>query len=153
MVNNKYSKLVKYTRSGEEYYIDFPIDNQTFHMGFQLVEGEDPELSKTEYYNVWINLYNKRKDMWRNEDLLLSTGLNPIKTVLVARECFKAIEAEILEDMEYNDKDVIIYCHWVNNRRRDAYYKVLSRMGYRYGRIPLHPYKVIMKRYKNNENK
>ena len=149
----KYKDLVHYDREKEEYYIDYPIENQTFHMGFQKCEVDSFIDNGIVYFNVWINLYNKRKDMWRNEDLLLSTGLNPIKTVLVARECFKAIEAEIIEDMEYNDKDVIIYCHWVNNRRRDAYYKVLSRMGYRYGRIPLHPYKVIMKRYKNNENK
>lgn len=149
----KYKDLVHYDRDKEEYYIDYPIENQTFHMGFQKYEVDSFIDNGIVYFNVWINLYNKRKDMWRNEDLLLSTGLNPIKTVLVARECFKAIEAEIIEDMEYNDKDVIIYCHWVNNRRRDAYYKVLSRMGYRYGRIPLHPYKVIMKRYKNNENK
>lgn len=148
MVNNKYSKLVKYSRSEEEYYIDYPINNQTFHIGFQLVEEEDPELSKTKYYNVWINLYNKRKDMERNENLCLSTGLNPIKTVLVARECFKAIEAKIIDQMKYNHKDVVIYCHWMDNRRRDAYYKILSKYGYRYGNIPNETCKVIMKKFK-----
>lgn len=149
----KFSDLVHYSQDKDEYYIDYPIENQTFHMGFQRTETDSFIDNGIDYYNVWINLYNKRKDMWRNEDLLLSTGLNPIKTVLIARECFKAIEEQIVEDMEFNFNDVIIYCHWVDNRRRDAYYKVLSRMGYRYGKVPMYPYKVIMKRYKNNENK
>lgn len=149
----KYKDLVHYNAANDEYYIDYPIDNQTFHMGFQYVEPDNVLNNQTDYYNVWINLYNKRKDMFRNEDLILSTGLNPIKTVLIARECFKAIEAEIIENMEFNNKDVVIYCHWMDKRRRDAYYKVLSRMGYKYGKVPMHPYKVIMKRYKNNDNK
>lgn len=148
MEKDKFYELVRWDSRESDYSIDYPINNQTFHISFQLVDVDDKDLSKIRYYNVWINLYNKRKDMMRNEDLHISTGLNPIKTVLVARKCFKAIEQIIIEQMERNKKDVVIYCHWVDNRRRDAYYKVLSKWGYRYGHIPIEPNKVIMKKFK-----
>ena len=42
-----------------------------------------------------------------------------------------------------------IFVHFVNYRRRDAYYKVLSRMGYDWGRIDKE--KCIMKTYKKSD--
>lgn len=145
MANQKYKDLIQYL-SGD-YAIDYPIGNQTFHMEFQLLDNEQI-VPTTKYYNIWINLYNKRKDMSRNEDLHISTGLNPMQTVIVARNCFEALQEEVIQNMKIDKKDVVIYCHWVDNRRRDAYYKILSKYGYRYGNIPNETCKVIMKKFK-----
>lgn len=145
MSNSKFSDLIK-CYSGD-YIIDYPIGKQTFHMAFELVET-DEIVQTTKYYNIWINLYTKRKDMIRNENLHLSTGLNPIQTVIIARNCFEALQDAVIQQMRFSKKDVVIYCHWVDNRRRDAYYKVLSRYGYKYGNVPNEPNKVIMKKFK-----
>ena len=60
---------------------------------------------------------------------------------------FDALEATVVEDAIANKRDVVIFCHWEDNRRRDAYYKVLSKKGYRYGNAPWGQ-KVIMKKFK-----
>ena len=150
-MKDSYKDLVCWDESNDEYYIDYPIGNQTLHMGFQLTGPNDDFHKDITYFNVWINLYNKRKDQLRNEDLHLSTGLNPIKTVLVARECFEAIVDTIIDDMQDNETDVVIYAHWVDNRRRDAYYRILKKYGYKYGYVPVEKTKVIMKKYKWND--
>ena len=46
----------------------------------------------------------------------------------------------------YSDYNNIIFCTWTDTRRRDAYYKVLSRIGYDWGRIGKE--KCIMKTYR-----
>lgn len=146
MDNSKFSDLIK-CYSGD-YVIDYPIGKQTFHMAFELVDNDDEIIQTTKYYNIWINLYTKRKDMQRNENLHISTGLNPIQTVIVARHCFEALQDEVIRQMQFNKKDIVIYCHWIDNRRRDAYYRVLSKYGYKYGNIPCESNKVIMKKFK-----
>lgn len=146
MVNKKYAECVKY-RSYGDYDIDYPIGNQTLHMSFQLLDNEQI-IQNTKYFNIWISLYTKRKDMQRNENLHIATGLNPIQTVIVARNCFEALQEAVLKTITREKKDIVIYCHWVDNRRRDAYYRVLSKYGYRYGNIPSEPNKVIMKKFK-----
>ena len=149
MANSKFSDLIKcYSR---DYIIDYPIENQTLHLAFEYYEPDTIIKSDTIYFNVWLNLYNKRKDMIRNEQLHISTGLNPFKTVLIARKCFIALEEKVLET--YQSKyNVVIYCHWVDNRRRDAYYRVLSKRGYQYGRVPFESNKVILKKFKCKNN-
>ena len=53
--------------------------------------------------------------------------------------------------MQDNETDVVIYAHWVDNRRRDAYYRILKKYGYKYGYVPVEKTKVIMKKYKWND--
>jgi hypothetical protein len=59
------------------------------------------------------------------------TGLNPMKTIAVATKAFDLLEAEVLK----RSKRKHISCGWVDNRRRDVYYKFLSKRGYQYGRL------------------
>jgi hypothetical protein len=113
----------------DEYFIDIPIGNQTLHMAFQEYDWN----LDTVYFNVYMTLYNKKTQIQSNEDNIRSTGLNPLATYSVAMKAFKKLEAKTLA--EFNDRyDIVIFCTWLDRRRRDVYYKVLSRLGYRYGR-------------------
>ena len=99
----------------------------------------------TIFFNVYLTLYNKRNQISSNEAEVKITGANPMRTFFVVRKAFKYLVWKVLD--EYNWKyDLIIYCTWLDNRRRDAYYKYLSTKGYRYGRIDGE--KCIFKRYK-----
>lgn len=100
------------------------------------------------WFNIALSIYNKTKDMYDNMDKKLSTGLDPIRNVIIARKMFDAIEAYIVEKEAVNKKrDIYIYCGWEDNRRRDAYYRVLSKKGYSYMRGP-GGHKVIGKKFK-----
>lgn len=130
------------------YAIKEKIGNQTLLIGFQ--EDWQPQ-TNTCYYNVYLSVYTKRKHMELNEEKKLSTGLNPIKDFLVARKNFQRLEKYVLNDNK--DNNVVIYCFWVDSRRRDTYYKVLSRWGYTYQKIDpaVHSGKVIAKKFIWNE--
>lgn len=136
---------IKWNKDDGGYYINALIDNQTLHMEFQ----ESDWTEDTTYINVYMTLYTKRKHIYGNEANVKTTGLNPIKTALVARKCFDMLEEATVEYYQQWG-DVIIYCTWLNNKRRDTYYKVLSRKGYMYGK--LEGKKCIMKRFKSMED-
>ena len=100
------------------------------------------------WFNIALSIYNKTKDMYDNMDKKISTGLDPIRNVIIARKMFDAIEAYIVKKEAVNKKrDIYIYCGWEDNRRRDAYYRVLSKKGYSYVRGP-GGHKVIGKKFK-----
>ena len=120
---------------------------QTLWMEFQETADKTMNDYSSSWWNVALSIYNKRKNMYDNMDKKLSTGQDLIRNFIVARKMFDALEAKVVEDAVYNKKDIVIFCHWVDNRRRDAYYKVLSRKGYRYGNAPWGQ-KVIMKKFK-----
>lgn len=135
---------VKWNHQDDEYYVNIPIDKQTLYMGFQMNYWTDDTI----YFNIVLAVYNKRKHKDYNENHILMTGQNPLATALLARKAFKALEQKTLE--QYNDRyRVIIYCSWIDNVRRDIYYRVLSKMGYSYGR--LWNQKVIMKSWKKDD--
>lgn len=135
---------VEWDLDNDECYVLIPIENQTLRMGIQLDEYTDTTI----YGNIYISLYNKRKHSAHNEDNIIMTGLNPFKTIYYGIKAFKLLEDAALQG--YNDRfKVVIYCSWVDNRRRDAYYKFLSKRGYRYDR--LFGNKVIMKTWKKGE--
>ena len=135
---------IKWNGYDDEYYVNIPIDNQTLYMAFQLNDWS----YDTIYINVCLSVFNKRKHKDYNEDHILITGLNPLATAILARRAFKMLEKETL-DWFNRDRRVIIYCTWLDNVRRDIYYKVLSKMGYRFG--TLNGQKVIMKVWKKGE--
>lgn len=113
----------------DEYYVDVPIGNQTLHMAFQEYDWS----MDTVYFNVYMTLYSKKNQITSNETHIKSTGRNPFATYKIALGAFKALEKRCLYD--FNDRyNVFIFCTWLDGRRRDTYYKVLSRFGYRYGR-------------------
>ena len=99
------------------------------------------------YYNVCLTIYNKSKDMYSNMDKHLVTGADPIRDFIIARKMFDALEAKVVQSTIAQRQDAVILIQWEDNRRRDAYYKVLSRKGYTYGKMPWGT-KVIMKKFK-----
>lgn len=133
--------IVQYDKENNEYYIKERIGNQTVKLVFQMhYRNKD-----TIVFNVYLTLYNKRNQISNNESEVKMTGANPMRTFFVVRKAFKYLVQKVLD--KYNWRyDLIIYCTWLDNRRRDAYYKYLSTKGYRYGRIDGE--KCIFKRYK-----
>ncbi len=110
---------------------------QTIWMQFGLVNfNRDESFVNTTWWNVALSIYDKRKDMYSNMDKKLSTGKDLVRNFIIVRKMFDALEVSVIEHGVNNKQDVVIYCHWEDNRRRDAYYKVLSKKGYRYGKAP-----------------
>ena len=133
--------VVQYDSENDEYFVKERIGNQTVKLVFQMHDWN----KDTIFFNVYLTLYNKRNQINSNETEVKMTGENPLQTFFVVRKAFKYLVWKVLD--EYNWKyDLIIYCTWLDNRRRDAYYKYLSTLGYRYGRIDGE--KCIFKRYK-----
>lgn len=133
--------VVQYDRENDEYFVKERIGNQTLKLAFQMHDWN----TDTIFFNVYLTLYNKRNQIEGNEAEVKMTGENPLQTFFVVRKAFQYLVWKVLD--EYNWKyDLIIYCTWLDNRRRDAYYKYLSTLGYRYGRIDGE--KCIFKRYK-----
>ena len=133
--------IVEYNQENDEYFIKERIDNQTIKMVFQMYDWTED----TVYFNVYLTLYNKRNQIEANETLIKSTGTNPLTSFFVARKAFKLLLYKVLDEYSYK-YDIIVFCTWLDNRCRDAYYKYLSTKGYRYGRIGRE--KCIFKRYK-----
>lgn len=133
--------VVQYDRENDEYFVKERIGNQTVKLAFQMHDWNEDTI----FFNVYLTLYNKRNQINSNEAEVKMTGENPLQTFFVVRKAFKYLVWKVLD--EYSWKyDLIIYCTWLDNRRRDAYYKYLSTLGYRYGRIDGE--KCIFKRYK-----
>lgn len=140
---------VHYRKDDATYYERKKVGNQTIELGINWLEDSDDE--RHSWWNVYITVFNKKKDMYKNMDKKAITGENPLKNVLVAREMFYDVEAYLLDRELVHGcyDDVTILCTWVNNRRRDAYYRVLSKMGYEWGTY--YHEKCIKKTYNIND--
>lgn len=110
------------------YYIKEKIHNQTMCMKFEEYDRTSDEI----YFNVVLGIYNKRKHAASNENMVATTGKYPFESVAKAIRAFNLLEAKIKE-LNYPKKTIIIT--WADNKRRDAYYKFLSKKGYTYGFI------------------
>lgn len=133
--------VVQYNSENDKYFIKERIGNQTVKLVFQMHDWNQDTI----FFNVYLTLYNKHNQIISNEAEVKITGENPLQTFFVVRKAFKYLVWKVLD--EYSWKyDLIIYCTWLDNRRRDAYYKYLSTKGYQYGRIDGEKY--IFKRYK-----
>lgn len=132
---------IKYDSDNESYIIKEKIDNQTFFMEFQIYDKTDD----TVYFNICMGIYNKRKHAERNEEEIRITGLNPMKSVVTAIRAFNLLEEEVART--YPNRRKHISCGWIDNRRRDVYYKFLSKRGYQYGKLGNYKciYKIIEK--------
>ncbi len=137
---------VEYRAEDDTYFERRKVGNQTIELGMNYYDENIHD--RKSWWNVYITVFNKRKDMYTNMDKKVITGKNPFATVVAAREMFSNVEAYLLDhELVHGGFDEItIFCTWVDNRRRDAYYKVLSRMGYDWGRVDKE--KCIMKTYR-----
>lgn len=137
---------VEYREEDDTYFERRKVGNQTIELGMNYYDENIHD--RKSWWNIYITVFNKRKDMYSNMDKKIITGKNPFATVVAAREMFSNVEAYLLDhELVHGGFDeVTIFCTWVDNRRRDAYYKVLSRMGYDWGRIGKE--KCIMKTYR-----
>ena len=104
-------------------------NGQTLFMMFQ--EMEDTKLNYRNY-NVVVGVYTKRKSAGYNEENALITGHSPWESAIKGIRMFDEMEKYVIQDIQDEGKGINIYVHWVSNRRRDAYYKVLSKRGYSY---------------------
>lgn len=136
---------VHYNAIDDTYYERRQIGNQTIELGINFVEQNEHD--RKGWWNIYLTVFNKRKDMYSNMDKKIITGKDPIANFLAAREMFYNVEAYLLaNELGLGGFDEItIFCTWVDNRRRDAYYKVLSRLGYDWGTYDGE--KCIMKTY------
>ena len=137
---------VEYRAEDDTYFERRRVGNQTIELGMNYYDENIHD--RKSWWNVYITIFNKRKDMYSNMDKKVITGKNPFATVIAAREMFSNVEAYLLDhELVHGGFDgITMFCTWVDNRRRDAYYKVLSRMGYDWGRIDKE--KCIMKTYR-----
>lgn len=137
---------VEYRAEDDTYFERRKVGNQTIELGINYYDENIHD--RKSWWNIYITIFNKRKDMYSNMDKKIITGKNPFATVIAAREMFSNVEAYLLDhELVHGGFDEItIFCTWVDNRRRDAYYKVLSRMGYDWGRIGKE--KCIIKTYR-----
>ena len=119
---------VKYDYKNRTYYIKEKIHNQTMIMQF---EECDRSLDMI-YYNVVLGVYNKRKHAQKNEDNAIVTGKYPFETVSKAVRAFNLLEQEVIKENKFYNKKIMIMISWVDNRRRDIYYKYLSKRDYKY---------------------
>ncbi len=133
-------KIVDEMRTTGRLYINDKLSNgQTMHMEFSLYD----DTADTRQWNIGLSVFSKRKHSSLNEDSKFITGKNPFESFGSALAAFKMLEHEVLD--RYPHIENIIFCTWVDKRRRDAYFKVLHRIGYDYGVI--NGFKCIMKHY------
>lgn len=138
---------IEYNYEKDEYYIKEKIDNQTFYMAFQQWVNKD-----TIYYNVYMTLYTKRKHIDKNESAVLITGKNPFKTVVTARKAFNTLERNVVRYNSSFGLKTCIYTTWLDTKRKNAYYKVLHKKGYRYTQHPEYNKLCIMKIFNNEDD-
>lgn len=95
-----------------------------------------------------LSVHNKRKHLERNMGSKAITGRDPLKNVIIGLRMFEAMEEKVVEDFSY--LNIVIFCSWLDKRRREAYEKILMRRGYKYGIIDGD--RVLMKRWNKNES-
>ena len=134
--------MINWNENNWEYEATERIGRQTVKLYLQLQDCE-PE-DDTLYFNVYLTLYSKRKHICNNEDAEKITGKDALKTFVVVRRMFNDIVYQCLEDFLFS-YNIVIYCHWLDNRRRDAYYKFLKTLDFKYGTVE--NTKVILRRW------
>ena len=131
---------VQYNIQDDIYYIKQKLSSgQTLAMYFECMHVSNTSV----HWNIAMELYSKRNSANHNMASKTLTGKNPLETFIFARKMFLQLQNVVLQ--ENDDMERIISCDWIDNRRRDAYYKVLHRYGYEYGTI--FGEKVIFKKF------
>lgn len=125
---------------GDIIYIKEKMSNgQTFYMELSLYDYN----SDTNFWNICIEVYSKRKHFDDNMNHKNITSKAPMESVKLALKAFPLLEAECIEC--FRDFNNVIFCTWLDTRRRDIYYKYLKKRGYDFG--TLDNFKCIMKKF------
>ena len=119
-----------YNTENREYKVKEKMSNgQTFLMTFSDLLDDSLD---TVYYNVCISVHNKRKHAYQNEVEKRITGASPFESAILAMKAFDLLEKEVIARGERIGKRIVVVINWSDNRRRDVYYKFLSKRGYQY---------------------
>lgn len=142
---------VLYRDEDDTYYTRCKVGNQTIELGINYYDENLHD--RKSYWNIYLTIFNKRKDMYSNMDKKAITGKDPIATFLTARKMFEEVETVVIKEelINGNYDEIAIFATWVDNRRRDAYYKVLHKMGYDWGTVDRE--KCIIKTFKKGDIK
>ena len=118
---------VEFDYLNSEYYIEENHNNQTYKMSFYFDNDwkRDPQ-----FFSVYLRIFSKRKQEHKFENELMQTGKNIFFTYKWALRALTELEDVIIKEELPRYKKIIINIHWLDKRRRDAYYKVLSKRGY-----------------------
>ena len=111
-----------------EYCIKEKYDGQTYYMSFYFNSNKN-------FCTIYLRIYSKRKEEFDFENEIQETGKNPFYTYRWAIKAFKLLEERVIsEELSENNKrnKITFMVSWLDNRRRDAYYKILSKYGYNY---------------------
>lgn len=106
------------------YYNTFKLDSgQTIKIEFQ-----EDETHKKYYYNIYLVISHKRKQ--ESSNYMKITGKDGLRGLLWAKQNIIEFEQFISEIRK--GYDIIIYCNWDDNRRRNVYEYGLKKLGYRF---------------------
>lgn len=120
---------VQYNYINDEYFVEEKYDGQIYHMSFYGGTNNKEDLAA---FGVYLYITSKRKHEPNFENEIQETGKHPFYSVKWAIKAFNQLEQEVLNEELEKYKKVIIFVRWIDNRRRDAYYKILNRKGYEY---------------------
>ena len=121
---------VLYNRKDDQYWCEEKYNGQKYVMCF---EGDDNATGDVAYFNVSMNVVNKRKTVWEENEVPTSTGKNIMHTYGFAKRAFESLMAEIEREELPDYKKVIVEVHWLDNRRCNVYEKFLKKYGFSYG--------------------
>lgn len=138
-----------YDRETDTYLEKRKIGRQTIELGMNYYDENLHD--RKSWWNIYLSVYSKRKDKYTNMDKKIITGKDPFATVAAAREMFQNVESLLISSELINGPfdEITIFCTWVDNRRRNVYYKALSKYGYSWGTID--GQKCIMKTYRKKD--
>ena len=128
------------TEYPDEWTCKTKIKNQTVQVSFQ------PDYKKGKgYWNIALSIYNKRRQEIDNFDAVKNTGNIGLAGLLFARQAVKDFEQIINDEYKTFNKSwrFFLYCSWLDNRRRDIYYRGLKDLGYKFSQYE--GKKVLMK--------
>ena len=133
-----------YDYNNKEYVYRKKLGNQTLSIILSIIDWSN----NTIHWNIYLHLYSKRKQIDKNLNNKVITGQNPMVTGIMARNMLREIE-KMCVDQYYSYYTHIFTCGWIDNRRRNAYYRVLSKDGYSFGMIDGE--KCLYKKVKKNK--
>lgn len=129
----RYNEWIKYKGLDEDGELTSKYKILTLLPSKQTIKIElesyiETDRKKPMYYNVWLSIEHKRKNIENTEGKI--TGKDGVKSLLWAKK--RLIEFEDIVKEDYKDKEIYIYIGWYDNKRRNVYERGLKNLGYEY---------------------